>query len=147
MGRDTWAPLRAPVVTWAVLAGGTTVLALRSPHVPGSYGVCPLYALTGLYCAGCGVLRATHDLAQLDLASAWSMNPVWVLAVPVIVLLLGWWTWQRALDVRALRAGRRRPARAAISPVWAYVALAGIVAYSVVRNVPALAPWLVPGGL
>ena len=50
----------------------------------GSYGVCPLYALTGLWCPACGGLRATHDLAHGDLAGAWAMNPLWVLAVPLV---------------------------------------------------------------
>lgn len=122
-----------------LVAGGAAVAALGlvlvDPHAPGSWGVCPLYALTGRYCAGCGGLRATHDLLVGDLAGAWAMNPLWVLLVPLLVGL--WLRWVAG----ALRTGRR----AAAPPGW--VALAGaavVVLYSVARNVPAWSGALAP---
>ena len=122
-----------------VVAGGAAVVALglvlRDPHGQGSWGVCPLYALTGAYCAGCGGLRAMHDLLVGDLAGAWSMNPLWVLVVPVLAAL-----WARWL-VRALRTGR--PARAPSARV-AIVATAVVLLYSAARNVPAWAGLLAP---
>jgi hypothetical protein len=126
---------RAPLV----VAGGAAVAALGlvlvDPHRPGSWGVCPLYALTGVYCAGCGGLRATHDLLVGDLAGAWAMNPLWVLLVPVLLGL-----WLRWL-VRTLRSGRR----AAAPPAWVALAAAAVVVlYSVARNVPAWAGVLAP---
>lgn len=130
--------LRA-VRTPLLLAGGAAVVAsgllLVDPHEPGSWGVCPVYALTGRYCAGCGVLRASRDLLTGDLAGAWGMNPLWVLVVPVLV---GFWV--RGL-VRAWRTGTPPAA----PPAW--VAVGGLVlvaAYSVARNVPAWAPLLAP---
>jgi hypothetical protein len=122
-----------------LVAGGAAVLALglvlRDPHQQGSWGVCPLYALTGTFCAGCGGLRATHDLLVGDLAGAWGANPLWVLVVPVLAAL--WLRW----FVRALRTGRR-----AVAP-GAGVALAAaavVVGYSVARNVPAWSAVLAP---
>jgi hypothetical protein len=122
-----------------LVAGGVAVAALGlvlvDPHEPGSWGACPLYALTGLYCAGCGGLRATHDLLVGDLADAWAMNPLWVLLVPVLVGL--WLRW----TARALRSGRR----AAAPPAWvALGAAAVVVVYSLARNVPAWAGVLAP---
>ena len=112
----------------------TVLLAVRDPHVTGSYGVCPLYALTGVWCPACGGLRATHDLAHADLAGAWSMNPLWVLAVPVVVVLWGRWV------ARSARGRRARPA-----PAWtAWLLLVVVVGFGVLRNVPAFAPWLAP---
>jgi len=120
---------RGPAVTAAVVGLGTLVVALRDPHVSGSYGYCPLYAATGWYCPACGCLRATHDLAHGDLASAWSANPVWVLTVPVLVGLWAWWS------VRAAR-GRRGPSL----PAWTAWAFFGVVvAFGVLRNLPGLA--------
>lgn len=123
-----------------LVAGGAAVaglaLVLRSPHGQGAWGVCPLYALTGLYCAGCGGLRATHDLLVGDVAGAWAMNPLWVLLVPVLVGLWAFWL------TRALRTGRaqlRSP-----STRVALVAAAVVVLYSVARNVPAWAGLLAP---
>ncbi|WP_308161036.1 DUF2752 domain-containing protein [Cellulomonas sp. GbtcB1] len=122
-----------------LVAGGVAVVALGlvlvDPHEPGSWGACPLYALTGLYCAGCGGLRATHDLLVGDLAGAWAMNPLWVLLVPVLVGLWARWT------ARALRTGRR----AAAPSAWvALGAAAVVVVYSLARNVPAWAGVLAP---
>ncbi|GIG35584.1 DUF2752 domain-containing protein [Cellulomonas pakistanensis] len=138
---ETLAPrarLRAAAAPLAV-AGGAAVaalgLVLRDPHGSGSWGVCPMYALTGAFCAGCGGLRATHDLLVGDLAGAWAMNPLWVLLVPVLAAL-----WVRWL-VRALRTGRR----AAAPPAWvAVAAVAVVLLYSVARNVPAWAGALAP---
>lgn len=49
---------------------------------------CPFNWLTGLYCPGCGATRALHALLHGDLGKAFSMNPVFVLALPVVVLLI-----------------------------------------------------------
>jgi hypothetical protein len=122
-----------------LVAGGAAVvalgLALVDPHDPGSWGVCPVYALTGRYCAGCGVLRATRDLLVGDVAGAWGMNPLWVLAVPLLAA-----AWVRWL-VRVLRTGRP----AAAPPAWtALVVTAVVVLYSVARNVPAWSGVLAP---
>src|SRR5215213_10273401 len=79
----------------AALAAATLVatLGVTDPYRPGGHPVCPVLALTGFYCAGCGAQRAVHDLAHLDLAAAWGMNPLVVLAVPLAVLL--WVRWVR----------------------------------------------------
>nr|WP_241744010.1 DUF2752 domain-containing protein [Cellulosimicrobium arenosum] len=90
--------------------------------------------LTGLECPGCGALRATHDLAHLDLAGAWSMNPLWVVLAPTLVLMWGWWM---------ARAWTGRPVRPLPVPV-AWVGLGVLVVFGVLRNVPALSGWLGP---
>ncbi|MDM7856365.1 DUF2752 domain-containing protein [Cellulomonas alba] len=126
--------LRSPLAAGAVTAAGTLLVALRSPYAPGSYGFCFFHELTGLWCPLCGGMRATHDLARGDVASAWGMNPLWVVLAPLVVV--GWALW-------VVRRAQGRPAptfpRAAR---WALAAL--VVAFGVLRNVPALAPWLAP---
>lgn len=139
--------MRAPVLTLSCLAVATAVLAVRSPHASGSYGACPLLLLTGTYCAGCGILRASHDLAHLDVAGAWQMNPLWVLLVPFIIFGLGWWTWSRYRVARAERAGLPRPTTRVLGPAWGFAGVGVLVVYSVVRNVPVLMPWLAPVGV
>lgn len=127
--------LAAPVgvALGAVVAGA--FLGRVDPHVPGLYPTCPFYALTGMYCPGCGTLRALHDLWHVDLAAAWSMNPVTVLAVPFI--LASWLAW-------LLRSASGRPRRW-IAPPWVpKTVLVVVVAFWVLRNVPALAPYLAP---
>lgn len=136
-GPDRRRRLRAPVLAGAAVAVATALVATVDPHTPGQYGICPSVWLLGVYCPGCGALRATYDLAHLDVAGAWSMNPLWVLAVPVVVL--AWVAWLR-------RAWLGRRLGAMTTPMWV-VPLAVVIGYAVLRNVEALAPWLAPGGV
>jgi hypothetical protein len=116
-----------PLLVGGVLAAATLVVALRDPH-EGGYPLCPLLALTGYACAGCGGLRAAHDLATGDLVGAWSMNPLLTIAMPVAAVL--WLVW-------LVRAATDRPAWS--PPTWVWVSALGVaLAFSVLRNVPAL---------
>lgn len=128
-------------VPWpAVAAAGATaaaaaLVAVRDPHRPGSYGTCPVLALTGLYCPLCGGLRAVHDLARGDLAAAAGDNLAVLL---LLVVAAAWWVlWWR-------RGGTLRPG--ALPPVPARVAWpagVAVVLFTVIRNLPfggALAP-------
>ena len=129
------APLVLPAVVASAAVTALVVLNRFSPYVAGTYPVCPSYALTGLYCPGCGALRALHDLTHLNLAGAWDMNPLTVLAIPLVA---GYWVaW-----VRRRATGR---ARQWLAPPWALQALlALVVVFTVARNIPAFAPWLAP---
>jgi hypothetical protein len=124
-----------PAFVAASAFGGAAVLGTWSPHTPGIYPTCPSLALTGLYCPGCGSMRAISDLWHLDLAGAWSMNPLAVLALPVLVGY--WFAWLH-------RRVTGRPRRY-ISPPWVpNTLLVVILAYWVLRNVPFLEPYLAP---
>lgn len=85
--------MRGPLLTAAGLATATLALHLRDPHVSHSWGVCPLYALTGIYCPGCGGLRGVNDLTNGHLGAAASSNLLLVLALPFAALLFARWTW------------------------------------------------------
>lgn len=119
-----------PLWSGAVVGAATAVLALRTPYAPGSYGICPSILLFGIQCPFCGGLRATHSLAHGDLAAAWAMNPLVVVAAPLAVVAWGWWLgaslgWWRPLRVRV--------------PAWsAWVFLALMVGWTVARNVSGL---------
>lgn len=125
------APVRRLLGFGGAVLAATALVALRDPHAAGSYGFCPLHAVTGLWCPACGGLRATYDLAHLHLASAWGENALWVAAVPFVVV--GWL-------VALVRRGRGLPARAV--PAWAQVAgLTVVLAFGILRNIPAFS-WL-----
>ncbi|MCL3861876.1 DUF2752 domain-containing protein [Actinotalea sp. K2] len=129
--------LVAPAVVAAGATGALVVVGTLSPYRSGTYPTCPLLALTGLYCPGCGSLRATHDLVNLDVVAALGMNPLTPLAL--LFLLTSWvaWTW---------RSVTGRPRRW-LAPPWAlWALLVVILAFAVARNTPFLAPWLAPGG-
>lgn len=119
------APLGVAAATAAVFGYVASV----DPNVPGRYPPCPFFYLTGLYCPGCGTLRAMHALGHADVVAALGLNP---LAVAVVPFLAYWWArW-------ALRSWRGRPARErrVAHPAFLWSFLAVVIVYWVVRNLP-----------
>ena len=86
--------------------------------------LCPLRATTGLDCPLCGATRATAALVRGDVLAALDHNALYVLALPVVGVLVLLWL-----------VGGRRPAwsRSAVA-TWSVVAVA--VAFTIARNVP-----------
>jgi len=127
--------MRAPLSTVAALAAATAALHLRDPHVHGSWGLCPLYATTGIYCPGCGGLRGVNDLTDGHVWQAASSNLLLVLAIPFAVLVLARWGY-------AAWTGRD----VAAVPVMSRAVKAGlillVVVFTVARNLPG--SWLAP---
>ena len=87
---------------------------------------CPFHWLTGLYCPGCGATRALHALLHGNLQKALSMNPVFVLALPIVALLFA--AQCMTLPSVFLRVTRifsdARP--------WAWL----LIGFAVLRNMP-----------
>lgn len=128
-----WLPL-ATVATLAV--GATLVLHNVDPYAAGNpLPSCPLYALTGLYCPGCGSTRCLYSLVHVDLPGAMAMNPLLVLSLPFLLLML--------LNGAGIRPRLFDPLmRVLAKPMFWLVVLVG---YAVLRNLPwapftALAP-------
>ena len=91
--------------------------------------------MTGLFCTGCGALRAVHALMHLDPATAWSMNPLVLVLGPFAVA--SWAAWTR-------RAATGAPRRW-LAPPWAVIGTGVlVVVFTVARNLPAF-DWLAPG--
>jgi hypothetical protein len=127
--------MRGPVLTAAGVGVATMALRLRDPHVSHSWGVCPLYALTGVYCPGCGGLRGVNDLTHGHVGAAASSNLLLVLAIPFAAYCFSRWT-------RATWRGRDV---SVIPPLPRAVALglgALVVVFWVLRNLPG--SWLAP---
>lgn len=128
-----WQRVRPGLALLATATAGVGLLAVRDPHRHGSYGFCPLLALTGLFCPFCGGLRAVNDLTHGRLVDAVSSNSLIVLGSPVAAVVLAWVLW---------RQWRGTPPPAA--PRWlTWTLLAVVVAFGVARNLPwgaALAP-------
>lgn len=127
--------LRSPLLTAGTLAAATIALHVRDPHVTHSWGVCPLYALTGLYCPGCGGLRGVNDLTNGHPAQAASSNLLLVLALPFAAVFFVRWAYG-AWSGREVRAIPVLP-----KPVVTGL-LVLVVVFTIVRNLPgsSLAP-------
>jgi hypothetical protein len=127
--------IRGPLLSAAAVAAASLALHVRDPHVTHSWGVCPLYALTGIYCPGCGGLRGVNDLTDGHLGQAASSNLLMVLAIPFALVAFGRWSYG-AWTGREIHAIPALPQAVRIG----LVALA--VAFTVARNLPG--SWLAP---
>jgi hypothetical protein len=126
----------APASSIGGLALATLALRLRDPHGAGSWGYCPFRAMTGLYCPGCGGLRAVNDLTHGQVGAALSSNVVVTSLIPLAVVLLGLWAVDRWRGhVRRVPWERVRPM------VFGLVAV--FVLFAVARNTGPGA-WLAP---
>ena len=120
---------RAKLAVGALVGlGGAGYLVAVDPSTSSAYPPCPLKVLTGVDCAGCGGLRCTHALLTGDLERAADHNLLMVAAVPVLAYLVVRWALAR-------RGGPQLPA-IRWSPAATWIAVAVLLAFSVVRNLP-----------
>ncbi len=122
-----WRRLALPLGVGAATLAATAYVASVDPNQPGHYPLCPTLALAGIYCPGCGMLRATHDLAHGDLSGAMERNP----ASPLILcaLVAVWLVW-------VVSRWTGRPVRWTPAHWTPWVLAAGFVLFTIARNVP-----------
>jgi len=109
------------------LAAMLVVLFRFNPAQHSFYPFCAFYRVTGMQCPGCGGLRAVHHLLRGEVVTAFRFNQLVVLAAPCAV----WFALRRVL--RGPQPGKishRTQAR------WAWIALAVLVVFWIVRNLP-----------
>jgi hypothetical protein len=83
------------------------------------YPVCPFHQMTGLWCPGCGTTRALHQLLHGNLAAAFRFNLLSMTLLPVAGYLVA------------------RGDATTLKPAWIWALLVVIVAFGVLRNIPA----------
>jgi len=109
---------------------GAAVMAMVyrwNPQSAGFFPACPIHALTGYYCPGCGATRALHQLLHGNIAAAFSYNPLFVLSTP----LAAYWIVSEVF----LFFGGRLP-RITVPEKAMWLALIVVVAFGVARNIP-----------
>jgi len=124
------------------LFGAAAIILLRvfDPATSGVFPPCPLRYLTGLYCPGCGSLRAVHALLHGELGRAWAMNPLMIVSLPFVTY---------GLVSEALRELRGNGLPEVMLPAsWIRAFCVVVVLYAVARNLP-LYPFdlLAPGAM
>ena len=118
----------APIATACGLVAATAYVTAVDPSGGGVFPACPFRSLTGWWCPGCGLTRATHHLMHGDLLGALRYNVLLPFVLTLITLL--WVDWY------ARSTGRRSLLQRRI-PRWAPAAgIAVAVAFAVVRNLP-----------
>lgn len=123
-------------ITERILAGGGVVIfamaalagAYFDPASAGFFPQCPLHAMTGLNCPGCGLTRGFHALFHGDVLTALHFNAL----LPVYALILGY-----LLVAMFLIAVRGRGLSFKIFPAYAlWIFLAASLIFGIVRNFP-----------
>lgn len=118
----------APVATACGLLAATAYVAAVDPSDRTVLPACPFRSLTGLWCPGCGLTRATHHLLHGDVLGALRYNALLPFVLMLITLL--WVDWYaRSTGQRSLLLLR--------IPRWAPAAgIAVAIAFAVLRNLP-----------
>ena len=112
----------------AVLASGAAFVALVDPTKLSFFPICPLFALTGFACPGCGLTRAFHSLFNGYVIPALDFN----ILVPVWAAIFGYSFV--SLVLMAVR-GRGLP----MWPTWPrflWTFMIVLLTFGVVRNIP-----------
>jgi len=106
------------------------LLALRffDPATSGVFPPCPLRALTGWYCPGCGSLRAIHQLLLGHFAAAFALNPFAVVALPFLAYGLASYLYFQF-------RGRHLP-RVFIPTLWIHGLAVSVILFGIARNLP-----------
>lgn len=110
------------------LAGGSAVVAYFDPSSTHFFPLCPLFAMTGLACPGCGLTRAFHSLFHGDLLTALHFNaltPVWAVIFAYVAI---------SLTIYAV-TGKNLPMWPT-HPKFMWVFMTVLLAFGVLRNLP-----------
>lgn len=128
-------------VSALALAGLIAAVCFFQPGSTPFLPPCPLHALTGLYCPGCGSTRMLFYLVHGSPYLAFRENPLAMVVLPGVLYGLG---RQLLAPLRATQS-MIRPGR--IRPGWATAFCVVVVLFAVLRNLP-YAPFnaLAPGG-
>jgi hypothetical protein len=137
--RDAYATsVKKPTLIVLLVGAVATVLIVvfyLNPTTTAFYPKCLLHETTGLYCPGCGATRALYCLLHGKILEALHDNALVILVLPVLGATMLW------------RSRRRRPPSmdSRFRSIWIVVLLAVVVAFGILRNLPARPfYWLAP---
>lgn len=117
----------------ACLVAGAAYVATTDPGDSNGFIPCPYYTLTGLWCPGCGLTRAAHHVLRGDLVQALRYNAFIVVVMVTIAAAWAMWLWRAVM----MRPPGRLTAFIA-QPKVAGTAIAAMVMFAVIRNLPGL---------
>ena len=125
------------IFAFITLLGSLILLWKLDPSHSRHFPPCPFHYLTGLYCPGCGTLRAMHSLLNGKILQALSFNLLSMLALPVIA----WTLFAKWINcVFKVKIWTPKP-----SPWFSKAVLITVIVFWILRNIP-VEPfsWLAP---
>jgi hypothetical protein len=114
--------------TWTLLFLGAIYVFAFEPGKTGFFPPCIFRQLTGLQCPGCGSTRALHHLLHGHLATAFTLNPLFVIAMPLLLYAL---LRHTAFSFRGIT-----PKPNALPSRYIYLIFVVIVSFWIFRNTP-----------
>lgn len=112
------------VIALAAVAAVAAMMFWVDPSQAWFLPTCTFHKLTGLYCPGCGMTRATHHLLHGHLLAALRCNALFTLALPCVAAY-GIWRWTKPPQSPPIW-----------KPIYLWLLLGGIAVFTVVRNIP-----------
>jgi hypothetical protein len=116
------------VAIWSLIIAGAAYLFFFEPGKSGFFPACPFRLLTGFTCPGCGTTRALHQILHGHFGTAFTLNPLLLLAIPFILFAF------IRYSVIVMRGGVPRP-NALPAPVI-YLIFFVILSFWIFRNTP-----------
>ena len=116
------------VAIWSLIIAGAAYLFIFEPGKSGFFLPCPFRTLTGFTCPGCGVTRALHQILHGHFETAFTLNPLFLVAIPFLLFAL------IRYSVIVMRGGVPRP-NALPAPVI-YAIFFIILSFWIFRNTP-----------
>jgi len=115
-------------VIWSLLIAGAAYLFFFEPGKTGFFPLCPFRFLTGFTCPGCGGTRALHQILHGNFETAFTLNPLLLIAIPFLLFFL------IRYSVIVLRGGV--PRRIAWPTPLTYAIVVVILSFWIFRNTP-----------
>ncbi len=113
---------------WLLLIAGAVYLFIFEPGRTGFFPVCVFRFLTGLTCPGCGTTRALHAILHGQFETAFMLNPLLLLASPLLVYAL------LRYSVTVMRGGV--PRKNAVPAPYLYALFFVLMGFWIFRNTP-----------
>lgn len=111
---------------WSLLVVGGVYLFAFEPGRSGFFPICLFRFFTGFTCPGCGTTRALHQILHGHFLTAFTLNPLFLLAMPFMLYAF------IRYSVVALRGGV--PPRNALPAPYIYALFFIVLSFWIFRN-------------
>jgi hypothetical protein len=116
------------IAIWSLLAAGAAYLFVFEPGKTGFFPICMFRFFTGFTCPGCGTTRALHQILHGHLLTAFTLNPLFIIAIPFLLFAF------LRYSMTVMRGGVPRPN--ALPASYIYAIFFVVLSFWIFRNTP-----------